>query len=125
MRSPAATKLLPRFLEHRERDVVSLRAAVEREDFETIARIGHNMRGNGQSYGFPDLGTIGECLEAAADAKSTVGVLEHLRSLVAWLAQATATARSEDSRPRLTSSTRVRAIKPGVDPEGTGGGGEL
>jgi HPt (histidine-containing phosphotransfer) domain-containing protein len=62
--------LLPRYLVNRERDVATLRGALERQDFEPIARIGHNLRGNGVSFGIPEFSSIGERLEAAALARS-------------------------------------------------------
>jgi len=80
-RSPAATVLLPRFLEHRRRDVAALRAAVECGDFETIRRLGHNMAGNGLSYGFPDMSAIGRRLEIEASAGNALGVSEQVTAL--------------------------------------------
>jgi HPt (histidine-containing phosphotransfer) domain-containing protein len=84
-RSPAATALLPRFLEHRRRDVVTLRAALADGDFETIRRLGHNMAGNGTSYGFPAMSTIGRHLEAEAGAGNSAAVRGQLASLEACL----------------------------------------
>ncbi len=84
-RSRAATLLLPRYLEHRARDVAALRRALDVEDFPSIDRIGHNLRGNGRSYGFPELAAIGEVLEAAARAKNAASIREQLGSLEAWL----------------------------------------
>ena len=88
LRSPAATALLPRFLEHRRRDVETIRAAMEQGDFETIGRLGHNMAGNGLSYGFPEMSAIGERLEAGALARNEMAVREQLASLEATLARA-------------------------------------
>jgi CheY-like chemotaxis protein len=62
--------LLPRYLLRREEDGVALREAMEREDYECIARIGHNLRGNGVSFGLPELSAIGERIEAAARDRS-------------------------------------------------------
>jgi HPt (histidine-containing phosphotransfer) domain-containing protein len=86
-RSPAAAALLPRFLEHRRGDVATIRAALERDDFETIGRLGHNMAGNGISYGLPEISTIGERLEADAEARDAKAVREQLASLEASLAR--------------------------------------
>jgi HPt (histidine-containing phosphotransfer) domain-containing protein len=77
----AATTLRPRFLERRRRDVASIRAALECGDFETIDRLGHNLRGNGLSFGFPEMSAIGERLEVAAVAKNAIAVLEELALL--------------------------------------------
>jgi HPt (histidine-containing phosphotransfer) domain-containing protein len=86
-RSPAAAKLLPRFVAHRGEDVVAIRAALERGDYTVIARLGHNMRGNGHSYGFPDIAIIGERMEAAARTEDVAGVREQLAALEDWVAR--------------------------------------
>ncbi len=51
--------------------------ALKTQDFESIAHIGHRMRGNGISFGFPELSELGEKMEEAAKAKE----LMTLRSL--------------------------------------------
>jgi HPt (histidine-containing phosphotransfer) domain-containing protein len=86
-RSPAAAALLPRFLEHRRTDVATIRAALERGDFERIGRLGHNMAGNGVSYGFPEMSAIGERLEAEAHVGNATAIREELASLEAALAR--------------------------------------
>jgi signal transduction histidine kinase/HPt (histidine-containing phosphotransfer) domain-containing protein len=85
--SPAATKLFPKFLDHRERDAATIRGALERDDFETIATLGHNMRGNGVSYGFPEVSAIGQRIETAAVARNARRVSEQLARLEECLAR--------------------------------------
>jgi HPt (histidine-containing phosphotransfer) domain-containing protein len=58
--------LLPNYLARRAQDVTELQRALEQADFETIARIGHSLRGNGTSFAFPEVSAIGEAVEAAA-----------------------------------------------------------
>jgi HPt (histidine-containing phosphotransfer) domain-containing protein len=82
--------LQERFLQHRERDMAVLIAAMQSDDFESIGRIGHNMRGTGTSYGHPDLSAIGESLEAAGDAKNLGRIAEQLALLAAWIDRARA-----------------------------------
>jgi HPt (histidine-containing phosphotransfer) domain-containing protein len=108
VRSPAATALLPRFLEHRRRDVATIVAALEHGDFETIARLGHNMSGNGVSFGFPEISAIGERLEAEAVARNAIGVREQLASLEVCLARVDEETAGE-AGPQTESRTRVRA----------------
>jgi hypothetical protein len=84
-RSPAATALIPKFIANRRRDVVTIQDSLERRDFEVISRIGHNMQGNGESYGFPDITRLGVSLEAAAESRHVPGVRDVVDSLVAWL----------------------------------------
>jgi CheY-like chemotaxis protein len=79
--------LLPRYLLHRQEDGVVLRGAMEREDYERIARIGHNMRGNGVSFGLPELSAIGERIEAAALERSGSRLVEPIALLEVCLAR--------------------------------------
>ena len=77
--------LLPRYLLRREQDVVALRDALQREDYEPIARIGHNLRGNGVSFGIPEFSAMGERIEAAAQARSRSDLEEPIAHLEARL----------------------------------------
>ena len=86
-RSPAAASLLPRFIAHRAEDVATIRLGLESGDYAIIARLGHNMRGNGHSYGFPDVAAIGERMEAAARTNDAAGVREQLAALEDWVAR--------------------------------------
>jgi HPt (histidine-containing phosphotransfer) domain-containing protein len=104
-RSPVATALLPRFLEHRRRDVVAIRAALEQGDFETIARIGHNMAGTGVSYGFPELGTLGARLDVEARGANVAAVRELAQSLVEFLVWVEAEGAGQESSMRMRAHT--------------------
>jgi CheY-like chemotaxis protein len=64
--SPA---LRERFLARRAREVATAREALRRRDFAALETLGHNLRGNGPSYGFPRLGVLGRRIEAAAQAR--------------------------------------------------------
>jgi HPt (histidine-containing phosphotransfer) domain-containing protein len=86
-RSPAAAKLLPRFISHRAEDVAAIRLALDHGDYAIIARLGHNMRGNGRSYGFPEIASIGERMEAAALTQDVASVREQLAALEDWVAR--------------------------------------
>jgi CheY-like chemotaxis protein len=106
---PSATvsRLRPKFLEHRERDVATIRGALARKDFEIIATLGHNMRGTGVSYGYPEVSAIGGRLEAAAQAKNGRRIDEQIGRLEAWLLRI----RNKLAAGRPASSTRVRATR--------------
>ena len=58
--------MLPGFLSNRHRDVEALTSALATASFPTIQRLGHNMKGAGAAYGFPEITTIGAALETAA-----------------------------------------------------------
>jgi HPt (histidine-containing phosphotransfer) domain-containing protein len=86
----AVAALQERFLKHREQDLEVVIAAMQSCDFESIGRIGHNMRGTGASYGHADLSAIGESLEAAGDAKDLGRTAQQLALLAAWIERARA-----------------------------------
>lgn len=100
--------MLPRYVENRARDVATLRLGLERGDFETVGRIGHNLRGNGVSFGVPELSALGAQIEAAAYTKSK----PELQNLVTRLRHVLdCMLGTEAARPRRTASgTRVRAV---------------
>ena len=59
-------EMVPTFLGNRERDVAALRTALAAGDTSTIQRLGHNMKGAGAAYGFPEITNLGAALETAA-----------------------------------------------------------
>ena len=64
--NPRFADLVPAFLGNLRRDVVTMRDALDRGDFETVQSLGHNMKGAGGSWGFQAISDIGAALEEAA-----------------------------------------------------------
>lgn len=54
------------YIERRQSDLQSCLEAIQKNEFGTLERIGHQMKGNATSFGFDDLAVIGENLETAA-----------------------------------------------------------
>jgi HPt (histidine-containing phosphotransfer) domain-containing protein len=54
-----------------------LAQALSSRDFETIKRLGHQLKGSGATYGFPELSVLGSQLEAAGDDRQS-SVIESL-----------------------------------------------
>jgi PAS domain S-box-containing protein len=63
---PRFADLVPGFLLNRRQDVIAMRGALERGDFETVRTLGHGMKGAGASYGFQAITDMGDALEQAA-----------------------------------------------------------
>ncbi len=57
---------VPAYLKNCRQNVIEMRRALDRVDFELIALLGHNMRGSGGAYGFQTITDIGAALEQAA-----------------------------------------------------------
>ena len=56
------------YLANRTKEVEEMKAALQRHDFETIHRMGHNMHGSGRMFGFEELTVTGAELQRAATA---------------------------------------------------------
>ncbi len=97
--SPQAVALFPQFLGNREKDVSRAREALARGDHGALARLGHNMRGNGVSYGLPRISTIGGLLEDAANTDDVDAVRRHIDALEAYVASVRAAARPDGHPP--------------------------
>lgn len=64
-------ELVPRFSEARRKELTILNASVAKEDFVTIAKISHTVKGIARPYGFPALEALFVRLEHAAKASDT------------------------------------------------------
>ncbi len=63
---PDVVDLIPGYLENRRKDVESLRAALSGDlGVDTMASIGHKMKGTGQAYGLPRVTELGAAIELA------------------------------------------------------------
>jgi PAS domain S-box-containing protein len=69
--SPSVTARIPAFLQNRRQDVTAMRDALARGDFQTVERLGHDMKGAGASFGFQAITDIGAALERDARSAQT------------------------------------------------------
>lgn len=83
---PELADLIPGFLENREKDVQTIRKAVERGDLEEVRILAHNMKGGGGGYGFDAITDIGAALELAVKKSDTHAILAQVAELSRYLA---------------------------------------
>jgi HPt (histidine-containing phosphotransfer) domain-containing protein len=62
-------ELIPQYFALCRRDLLSLGAALEKKQFEDVRVLGHNLKGSGGAYGFPELSEIGSRIETAGTEK--------------------------------------------------------
>jgi CheY-like chemotaxis protein/HPt (histidine-containing phosphotransfer) domain-containing protein len=84
---PDLAALVPDFLERRREELLVLEQALEQAEFDTVYRLGHNLRGSGGSYGFPVMTEIGERMERAAKASDSAAVAREIAVLRAHLGE--------------------------------------
>ncbi len=77
--------ILERYREHRKQDLKMCLLALETKDFMLLERVGHQLKGNGMTFGFSDLSEIGTKLEKAARQRNLEGLSNALLLLSQWL----------------------------------------
>ena len=79
--------LVQRFLGRKREDLDSARIALAAGDYETIRRIGHDLKGAGEGFGFPELSAFGAALEGAAIARNERALGEQLMAVEQFLSR--------------------------------------
>ena len=82
---PDLKELIPDYLKNKERDLPIYREALEKGDFDSIARRGHSMKGTGGGYGFDELSSIGRAIENAAKNRDAESVRQSIIDLTDFL----------------------------------------
>jgi two-component system, sensor histidine kinase and response regulator len=78
-------RLLPVYFKSREEDLVSLKHAIKEDNFDTIKRIGHRIKGSAKSYGFAEVGELSAQLEDSAvqkDIKNCQRIIFEIESIL-------------------------------------------
>ncbi len=76
---------LPQFFENRKKDCSKARAALNQNNYDDVARVGHAIKGVARPFGFPELETMGLKLEEAGiqkDHNSCLRIVENIEKLV-------------------------------------------
>ena len=84
---PDIQDLVPRFLENQANNAELALQLSASGDFESIRRIGHNMKGTGKGYGFEVISSCGATLEQAAAKAQTEAIEEVAREIGSYIAQ--------------------------------------
>jgi HPt (histidine-containing phosphotransfer) domain-containing protein len=76
----------PAFLANRRTDLTMMQGALVQEDYDAICTTGHRMKGLAGSFGFPDIGAVGQRLEQAARSRDRAAIRRELDGLATILA---------------------------------------
>jgi HPt (histidine-containing phosphotransfer) domain-containing protein len=79
--------LVPQFLTNKRADIAHTIAALERGDYDTAARVGHQLKGEGSAFGFDQVTAMGAELELAAASADRSVALRWAKSLAEFLDQ--------------------------------------
>jgi HPt (histidine-containing phosphotransfer) domain-containing protein len=75
-----------RYLERRQKDVQSLREALQSKTFEEFKRVGHQLKGNAASFGYTDLEKLAVQMEVAGENRDAHDAATQLDLFEKWLA---------------------------------------
>jgi HPt (histidine-containing phosphotransfer) domain-containing protein len=77
--------LVPKFLTNRKKEVVTMQEALTTQDFETVRKVAHGMKGAGGSYGFDRVSEIAAVIEQAAATCDSSTIQRDLPMLGSYL----------------------------------------
>jgi CheY-like chemotaxis protein len=77
--------LIPKYLATVRREIEEVRASRDAKDCNTALRVGHQLKGSGESYGFPEISRTGGFLERAAIAANQDEIQNQILALAAYL----------------------------------------
>jgi PAS domain S-box-containing protein len=87
---PDLSDLIPPFFERQVSELQLAKAHLDSGEHDAARRIGHNLKGSAGGYGFPELGSIGAELEAAASSSQADEARRVVDRGLAWLERARA-----------------------------------
>ena len=82
---PDLEELIPGYLQNRRNDIEAIQHSLSSNDFETIQRMGHTMKGSGSGYGFDFISAIGMNLEEGAKEQSVDRIRNSMTELSVFL----------------------------------------
>ena len=80
-----SNEIIQKYLERRKQDLDNCLSFLARRDFHELEKIGHQLKGNGTTFGYPELSVIGKNLEQAAQAHDLTKLRAMVGSLFQWV----------------------------------------
>ncbi len=77
--------MLTRYFERRRRDLEDCVESYNKKKFRELEKVGHQLKGNGHTFGYPELSRIGQQLEEAAMEKNIMQIEGVLRDFSLWV----------------------------------------
>jgi HPt (histidine-containing phosphotransfer) domain-containing protein len=82
---PGLAEFIPGYLAGRKDELKEMIGLLAAHDFENLAVLGHNIKGSGTSFGFPEISRIGAALQDSAGQKDAVATGIQLKELGEYL----------------------------------------
>ena len=76
-----------RYLARRKKALEQYLLSLEKENFSELEKVGHQLKGNGVTFGYTELSVIGSHLEKAAHLKDMPSLERALKDFSQWVGQ--------------------------------------
>lgn len=77
--------ILSRYVARREKDLELCYKSLKDWNFNELEKVGHQLKGNGETFGHPELSVIGRNLESAAERKNQDSLIKAVSDLSDWV----------------------------------------
>lgn len=78
-------KLQSRYMERRKKDLELCLSGLALKKFDDLARVGHQLKGNAETFGYADLSHIGSKMEKAAQSEDISELENALNDFSYWI----------------------------------------
>jgi HPt (histidine-containing phosphotransfer) domain-containing protein len=82
---PELQEIFPNFLRNKQKEQQALARALENEDFDAIAQLGHKLKGSSEAYGLAELGKLGRAIEKAAASRDKKAISDNVEAMKNYL----------------------------------------
>jgi len=82
-------EFMSRYLGHRKEDYEKCKKYFREKNFAQLEKIGHQLKGNGLTFGFPELSEIGREIEKNAKRDDLQSLKKALEVFSAWVREKT------------------------------------
>lgn len=74
-----------RYIERRKKDLELCLKSLRTKNFNELEKVGHQLKGNGETFGYAELSVIGRHLEDAAHQRDMLELEIALKDLSSWV----------------------------------------
>ena len=85
VRAHPYANLIPKYLLNCRKNIIVMRDALDRADFETVRSLGHQMSGTGALFGFRFISDTGVAIEQAAESSNVEASRDWVEKLSNYL----------------------------------------
>ncbi len=78
-------EMMIRYFERRKRDLMECVEHLKKGDIHFIEKVGHQLKGNGVTFGYPELSKIGGELEVAAQSGDHQVISKAMNKFSQWV----------------------------------------